>query len=210
MWRPAVRRCGFAGRETVPCGGRTVTVCAYGRGHSEKPQEGVSQHRKEEKGQEGRAREKDQSSDHRRGRGGGAGFQPAHCGQGVHRSGGSLRLRQVHHAADDRGPGGHLRRRAVHRRQADERRGAQGPGHRHGVPELRPVSPHDRVREHGLLPEAEKAAQGRDRPAGSSGGRDPGHHPVSGPQAQGPVRRPAAACGHRPRHRPQPRRVPDA
>ena len=36
-------------------------------------------------------------------------------------------------------------RRAVHRRQADERRGAQGPGHRHGVPELRPVSPHDRV-----------------------------------------------------------------
>ena len=41
VWRPAVRRCGFAGRETVPCGGRTVTVCAYGRGHSEKPQEGV-------------------------------------------------------------------------------------------------------------------------------------------------------------------------
>ena len=36
-------------------------------------------------------------------------------------------------------------RRAVHRRQADERRGAQGPGHRHGLPELRPVSPHDRV-----------------------------------------------------------------
>ena len=33
----------------------------------------------------------------------------------------------------------------VHRRQADERRGAQGPGHRYGVPELRPVSPHDRV-----------------------------------------------------------------
>ena len=54
-----------------------------------------------------------------------------------------------------------------------------------------------------------KAAQGRDRPAGPSGGRDSGHHPVSGPQAQGPVRRPAAACGHRPRHRPQPRRVPD-
>ena len=32
-----------------------------------------------------------------------------------------------------------------HRRQADERRGAKGPGHRHGVPELRPVPPHDRV-----------------------------------------------------------------
>ena len=38
---------------------------------------------------------------------------------------------------------------------------------------------------------------------------DPGHHPVSGPQAQGSVRRPAPACGHRPRHRPRPRRVPD-
>lgn len=31
---------------------------------------------------------KGQSADHRRGRGGGAGFQPAHCGQGVHRAGG--------------------------------------------------------------------------------------------------------------------------
>ena len=34
------------------------------------------------------------------------------------------------------------------------------------------------------------------------GRRDPGHHPVSRPQAQGALRRPAAACGHRPRHRP--------
>ena len=33
----------------------------------------------------------------------------------------------------------------LERRQADERRGTQGPGHRHGVPELRPVPPHDRV-----------------------------------------------------------------
>ena len=34
------------------------------------------------------------------------------------------------------------------------------------------------------------------------GRRYPGHHPVSGPEAQGSVRRPASACGHRPRHRP--------
>ena len=32
----------------------------------------------------------------------------------------SLRLRQVHHPADDRGSGGHHLRRAVDRRQADE------------------------------------------------------------------------------------------
>ena len=36
-------------------------------------------------------------------------------------------------------------------------------GHRHGVPELRPVPPHDRVRKHGLLPEAEEGPQRRDR-----------------------------------------------
>ena len=62
--------------------------------------------------------------------------------------------------ADDCRAGGYLRRRAVHRRQADERRGAQGSGHRHGVPELRPVSPYDGIREHGLLPEAEEGTQG--------------------------------------------------
>ena len=36
-------------------------------------------------------------------------------------------------------------RRAVHRRQAGQRRRPQGPRHRHGVPELRPVSAHDRL-----------------------------------------------------------------
>ena len=36
----------------------------------------------------------------------------------------------------------------------------QGPGYRHGLPELCFVSPYDRVREHGLLPEAEARAQG--------------------------------------------------
>ena len=56
-----------------------------------------------------------------------------------------LKLRKIHHPADDRRLGDHLRGRAVHRRQAGERRGAQGPRHRHGLPELRPLSPHDRV-----------------------------------------------------------------
>ena len=41
-------------------------------------------------------------------------------------------------------------RRDLHRRYARQRHGAQGPGHRHGVPELRPVSAHERPRQHGL------------------------------------------------------------
>ena len=43
-------------------------------------------------------------------------------------------------------------RRHPHRRQARQRRPAQGPRHRHGLPELRALSPHERVREHGLRP----------------------------------------------------------
>ena len=41
----------------------------------------------------------------------------------------------------------------------------EGSRHRHGVPELRSVSAHDRVREHGFRPEAAQDAQGRDRQA---------------------------------------------
>ena len=54
---------------------------------------------------------------------------------------------------------------------------------------------------HGLPAQAAQDAQGGDRAARQPGGRDPRHHPVSGPQAQGAVRRPAPARRHRPRHR---------
>ena len=103
-------------------------------------------YKEEEKAQEGRrAGEEEQSSDHRGGRGGRPAVQPGDRRQGVYRFGRPVRLRQVHHPAYDRRSGGHHLRRAVDRRQADERCGAQGPRHRHGVPELRPVPPHDRV-----------------------------------------------------------------
>ena len=36
-----------------------------------------------------------------------------------------------------------LVRRAVHRRPGGQRRGPQGPQHRHGFSELRPLPPHD-------------------------------------------------------------------
>ena len=74
--------------------------------------------------------------------------------QGVRDFRRSLGLRQIHDPAHDRRPRGHHRGRAVHRRQAGQRRPAQGPRHRDGVPELRPLSPHDRLREHGLRAQA--------------------------------------------------------
>ena len=45
VWRPVVRRRALTGGcETVPCGGRTVTVNEYGKGRIEGHQEGLSQH----------------------------------------------------------------------------------------------------------------------------------------------------------------------
>ena len=38
----------------------------------------------------------------------------------------------------------------------------EGSRHRHGVPELRALSAHDRVREHGVLAEAREGAEGGD------------------------------------------------
>jgi sn-glycerol 3-phosphate transport system ATP-binding protein len=50
--------------------------------------------------------------------------------------------------------------------------------HRDGVPELRAVPAHERVRQHGLRPEDRQGAQGRDRGAGAEGGQDPGTGPL--------------------------------
>ena len=58
------------------------------------------------------------------------------------------------------------------RRPRGQRRPAQGAGHRDGVPELRAVPAHERVRQHGLRVEAAEAGQGRDRAAGSAEAAD--------------------------------------
>ena len=47
--------------------------------------------------------------------------------------------------------------------------------HRDGLSELRAVSAHDRVREHGVRAQAARDAEGRDRHAGEGGGGDLGH-----------------------------------
>jgi sn-glycerol 3-phosphate transport system ATP-binding protein len=57
--------------------------------------------------------------------------------------------------------------------------GGQRPGagrarHRDGVPELRAVPAHERVRQHGLRPEDRQGAQGRDQGARGQGRQDPG------------------------------------
>ena len=82
-----------------------------------------------------------------------------------------LRLRQVHAAADDRRARGDLRRRDQHRRPGGQRRDAQGPRHRHGVPELRALPAQDRRRQHGLLAQDQGRAEGRDRGQGEQGRR---------------------------------------
>ena len=58
------------------------------------------------------------------------------------------------------GPRGHHRRRDAHRRHGRQRQGAEGPRHRDGVPELRPVPAHDRARQHGLRAEDRGRGQG--------------------------------------------------
>ena len=71
--------------------------------------------------------------------------QPGHQGPRVRRARRPLRVWQIHHAAHDRRPGRGDLRRNPHRWKTHERRPAEGPGYRHGIPELRAVSPHDGI-----------------------------------------------------------------
>ena len=56
--------------------------------------------------------------------------------------------------------------------------------HRHGVPELRALSAHDGLRQHGVRPEDRQGAGGRDPGAGRQGGQDPRARPVPGPRGR--------------------------
>ena len=96
----------------------------------------------------------------------------------------------------------------LHRRHARERHGAQGPGHRHGVPELRPLPAHEHPRQHGVRAQDPPAADGGDRGARAGGGGHPRAQRAARPQAEGALRRPAAARGGRPRHRAQAEALP--
>ena len=95
------------------------------------------------------------------------------------------------------------------RRPRGQRRAAEGARHRDGVPELRALSAHDRVRQHGVRPQAPQALEGGDRPAGAGGGRHPRARRAAPTQAEGTVGRSAAAGGDGPRDRPGAEGVPD-
>ena len=84
----------------------------------------------------------------------------------------------------------------------------EGPRHRHGVPELRALPAHERVRQHGVRPQDAQIRPARDRQAGRGGGRHPGHRRPPEAQAAPAFRRPAPARGAGPRHRAPSARVP--
>ena len=98
--------------------------------------------------------------------------------------------------------------RDLDRRRAGQRRAAARPRHRHGVPELRALSAHDRVREHGVRPETAEIPQGARSSAGSTRPPASSIERAAGAPAQGPLRRPAPACRDGPRDRAQPEGVP--
>ena len=68
----------------------------------------------------------------------------------------------------DRRAGGDQRRHDHHRRPGGQRPSAQGPRHRHGVPELRALPAHDGRAEPRLRPAAAQDPQGRRSSAGST------------------------------------------
>ena len=120
-------------------------------------------------------------------------------------------LRQVHRAAHGR-PGWRRSPRARSTSAtAGQRRLAEGPRHRHGVPELRALPAHDRLRQHGLRPEAAQGAAGRRSSAQREGSRrDPracDHLLKRKPKRA--LRRPAPARRARARHRARAEGLPD-
>ena len=124
-----------------------------------------------------------------------------HGGRAVHRAGRTVRLRQVHPAAHDRGAGGNHQGRNADRRARRQQHDAQGTRHRDGVPELRAVSAHDGAREHDVQPDAGAPAQGGRRRAGAQGRRHPGPERPARPLSAPAFGRPAPARGHGPLHR---------
>ena len=127
--------------------------------------------------------------------------RPAHRGRRVPRPRRPLRLWQVHLAPHARGPRGRQRGPHPHRRPRRHGRPAEGPRHRDGVPELRAVPAHDGRRQHGLRAQDRRHPEGGDPPARRGGRQDPRPLPVPRPQAEGPLRWPASARRHGPRHR---------
>ena len=132
---------------------------------------------------------------------GGPGPGPGRGRGGADGAGGAVGLGQDHGASDGGGPGGHQLGHAAHGGQGRERPGPQGPQRGHGVPELRPVPPHDGGREHRFFPEAAQGAQVRGQVQGQRRRQPARPHRLLGAQALPALWRPAPAGGHGPGHR---------
>ena len=117
-------------------------------------------------------------------------------------------LRQVDPAARDRRAGADRRRPALHRRHPGQRRHALEPRHRDGVPGLRALPAHDRLRQHGVRARDAGHPQGRDRAPGAARRRHAADRAVPAAQAQGALRRPAPARRDGPGDGAQPEGVP--
>ena len=124
--------------------------------------------------------------------------EPRHRRQRVPRARRTVRLREVDRSAHGGGSGDDHQRRAADRRPRRQRCRAEGPGHRHGLPELCAVPPHDGVRQHRLRPQAGPGSQAGDRQPGAQGGGDPRARAVPLPQARAALGRPAPAGGDGP------------
>ncbi len=134
--------------------------------------------------------------------------QRGHCRQRVRGAGRAVRLRQVHAAAHDRRAREHHLGRDRHRQAGGQYAAAERPRRRHGVPELRALPAHDRVRQHGVLPEARQGAGRGDGPGGVAGGADPRPRAAAAPLPAPALGRAAPARRHGPRHRAQSAGVP--
>ncbi len=98
----------------------------------------------------------------------------------------------------------------LHRRAGRHLRGDQGPRHRHGVPELRPLSPSEGGRQHRLSACGSVRSSSAERTqAGAQGGRAPGARGLSRAAAGAALRRPAPAGRACPRHHPPAAGLPD-
>src|SRR5687767_14133738 len=118
-------------------------------------------------------------------------------------------MRQDDGAPDGRGPRGADERRHPDRRSRRERRAAKGPRHRDGLPELRALPAHERVRQPRLRPEAPRHREGRDRSARQRRRRGPRHRSPAPTETEGALGRSASARRGRPRHRSRAGRLPD-
>ena len=127
----------------------------------------------------------------------------------VRGAGRALGLRQDDDAEPDRGADPAHLGRDLHRRPRGQRPRPQGPGHRHGVPELRALPEQDGVQQPRLPAADAQAAEGGDRPEGARGGAGARHHAPAGAPSARAVRRPAAARRARPRAGARPRGLPD-